>query len=115
MSIEIMNLRNTRPSQPWDVKIDRSSVLGNPFPMRNESQRNAVCDKYAVYLAIEIKKPGKIREEMIRLYRLYKQYRELRLFCWCAPKRCHAETIRQWLNAENRLVMADLNNIWRQA
>ena len=43
--IEIMNLRYDKPSQPWDVKVDRSSVLGNPFPMKGEAQRNAVCEK----------------------------------------------------------------------
>jgi len=100
MSIEIMNLRNCKPSYPWDVKVDRSSVLGNPFPMRNESQRTAVCEKYAAYLAVEIKKPGAFRNEMIRLYRLYQQHGKLRLFCWCAPKRCHAETIRTVLLSE---------------
>ena len=100
MPIEIMNLRNTKPSQPYDVKVDRSSVLGNPFPMSNESQRNAVCDRYAKYASEQIKN-GAYLKEMSRLYYLYKQYGKLRLFCWCAPKRCHAETIKAYLeNAE---------------
>ena len=96
MSIEIMNLRNTKPSKPYDVKVDRSSVLGNPFPMRGEYQRDKVCNKYAVYAASKIKE-GAYQKEMIRLYRLYQQHGKLRLFCWCAPKRCHAETIRKFL------------------
>ena len=98
--IEIMNLRYDKPSQPWDVKVDRSSVLGNPFPMKGEAQRNAVCEKYAQHLGKEIISDGPIRKEMIRLYYIYKQYKRLRLFCWCAPKRCHAETIKAWIETE---------------
>jgi len=39
----------------------------------------------------------RVRNELNRLYRLYKQYGCLKLYCWCAPKRCHAETIRDVL------------------
>ena len=31
------------------VKVDRSSVLGNPYFMKDESKRDEVCDKYEVY------------------------------------------------------------------
>lgn len=30
-TIEIMNMRDIKPSRPYDVKIDRSSPLGNIF------------------------------------------------------------------------------------
>ena len=96
--IEIMNLRNTRPSQPWDVRVDRSSVLGNPF----KGDRDVDCDKYAVYFATCIADPNAsaFKDELARLAQLYKQYGKLRLFCWCAPLRCHSETIREWLLAQ---------------
>ena len=35
--------------------------------------------------------------ELERLKKLHVEYGKLRLFCWCAPKRCHAETIKQFL------------------
>jgi hypothetical protein len=35
--------------------------------------------------------------ELRRLYKIYQQYGKLELFCWCAPKRCHAETIKRFL------------------
>ena len=25
------------------------------------------------------------------------EFGKVRLFCWCAPKRCHGETIKKWL------------------
>ena len=46
MSIEICNLRKEKPCNPWDVRVDRTSVLGNPFYMQNEKYRNFVCDRY---------------------------------------------------------------------
>ena len=95
--IEIMNLRTTRPSQPWDVCVDRSSVLGNPF----KGDRDSACDKYVIYLTKRLADANSgavaIKAELGRLVALYKQYGKLRLFCWCATLRCHSEFIRAWL------------------
>jgi hypothetical protein len=33
--------------------------------------------------------------ELKRLIDIYKKHGRLRLFCWCAPKKCHAETIKE--------------------
>ena len=93
--ITIKNLRTEKPQMPYDVKVDRSSVLGNPFPLQNETQRDIVCDKYEKWLRERIANKDKnICDELNRLYRIAKQYNKLNLFCWCFPKRCHAETIR---------------------
>ena len=95
--IEIKNLRNCRPSEPYDVKVDRSSVLGNPFT----GDRDSNCNKYAVYLTKRLADTDygaiKIKAELARMVALYRQFGRLRLFCWCAPLRCHSEFIRAWL------------------
>lgn len=109
--ITIKNLRTEQMHDAWDVRVDRASVLGNPFLMRNESERNSVCDEYAEYFdAIVTNNLSKLRNwgvtstereqfmtELRRLYKICKQYGRLNLYCWCAPKRCHAETIRNFL------------------
>ena len=95
--ITIKNLRNEKCTQPWDVRVDRQSVLGNPFYMKYESQRDKVCDEYEKWLhnKLFIRNIDKsIIHEMNRLWQIYKKYGKLNLFCWCAPKRCHAETIK---------------------
>lgn len=101
MSIEICNLRKIKPTHPYDIRVDRSSVLGNPFPMRGENQRDVVCDKYTDrfmdIMECNIPEKRQFYDEVHRLKRLYQQHGKLRLFCWCAPKRCHAETIRSFL------------------
>lgn len=107
MAVTIKNLRSTRMTlQPYDVKIDRQSVLGNPFHMHMESQRDDVCDQYKKYHADQMTTDhpsGKaFQEEMHRLLELYKQHEQIRLFCWCVPKRCHGETIKAWLDEHSK-------------
>jgi hypothetical protein len=95
-TITIHNMRNERLTIPYDVKVDRSSVFGNPFLMKTESQRDEVCDKYEKYFREKIG-DERFNKEFNRLKKLLKEYGKLRLFCWCFPKRCHAETIRNYL------------------
>ncbi len=98
MVVKIMNLRNTKPSKPYDVRIDRQSVLGNPFYMKAESRRDYVCDLYQQRFDKEMLNPNSlIRRTVYRLLAQYRKDKVLRLFGWCAPKRCHAETIKTWL------------------
>lgn len=101
MNIVIKNLRNEKPVESWQVRVDRASPLGNPFFMKNEEQRDLVCDKYVEWFAdvvdnIEADYPLQ-RREIGRLLSIYKQYGKLELFCWCVPRRCHAETIKDYL------------------
>lgn len=97
--IEICNLRKETPFKPYDFEVDRKSPLGNPFYMGHEINRNSVCEKYAewFYHATHNQAFYILLSEMIKTY---KQYGKLRLFCWCAPKRCHAETIKKYLENE---------------
>jgi hypothetical protein len=97
-SIEIKNWndKNSTCARPYDVRVDRTHVLGNPFFMKDESQRNYVCDQYEIWINQQIAlKNKKIINALKELKNKYKTYGRLRLFCWCAPKRCHAETIRK--------------------
>ncbi len=80
------------------VRVDRKTVLGNPYPMRNESQRDRVCEQFATHFDAKVKQEGAFREEVIRIYRLAKE-QDVTLQCWCAPKRCHADHIAQFINS----------------
>lgn len=91
--IEICNLRNEKPKYSYDIKVDRSSVLGNPFVMKTEADRDRVCDEYEEYFYKRLKDCT----TMQRIIDFYKEYGKLRLFCWCYPKRCHAETIKRYI------------------
>lgn len=95
--ITIHNLRNTKPSNPYDIVVCRGkSSLGNPFILHNEEDRNKVCDDYEEWLHKQIRENNRaVMGQLDSLLIKYRIYSQLGLFCWCAPKRCHAETIRE--------------------
>lgn len=97
--IEICNLRNEKPMHEFDVRVDRSNkILGNKFVMRDESERELVCKQYEIWLYERVGlQDVDIINELQRLDDIYKKYGRLRLFCWCSPKKCHAETIKELL------------------
>lgn len=97
--IEIVNLRQLKDVKDGIViRVDRSSVLGNPFYMSNESMRDAVCDKYQWYFDKKVieNTDDAFMNELRRIYKLAK-HNKVYLACWCAPKRCHAETIKAFI------------------
>ena len=61
--------------------------------MTGESERDAVCGSYEEWF----RKNPSLYNELERLKKLYAEHGRLNLFCWCAPKRCHAETVKQYL------------------
>ena len=95
--IEIVNMRKEKPKAPYDIQVDRASILGNPFILKGESHRDEVCDKYNEYFHIKKNDDVGFYSELKKLLNIYKYYGKIRLFCWCVPKRCHAETIKEWL------------------
>lgn len=102
MSIRIVNLRNYRPVQgELLIKVDRSSPVGNPFPMRGEGTRGEVCDKYEDYFRKKVtdKSDQKFMNYLRMIYK-YARTNNIALGCWCAPKRCHAETIKHFIEEQ---------------
>jgi hypothetical protein len=103
--IEILNMHNVKPIYPYDVKVCRGkSPLGNPFFLKNvndDAERDTVCNMYNGWFDYKSQHDPVIKNELNRLLLLYKVHGVLRLFCWCSPKRCHAETIKNYI--ENNL------------
>jgi len=98
--ITLMNLRTSKITEPYDVKIDRTSPLGNPYPenIKNGQTRDVVCDCYQDWFNRQIQiQDSRVMDELRRLLLIQEYYGQLRLFCWCTPKRCHGETIKAFL------------------
>jgi len=95
-TVEIMNLKQGKPTEPYDVKVDRTTPVGNPFPMGPNHDRDAVCRMYREWFEDNHYK-GEVKEYLDRILALLKEHGQVRLWCWCAPERCHAETIKRWL------------------
>lgn len=109
MSVQIINLRI---KQSYDFRCDRQSPVGNPYNMHNESERALVCEKYLKLfdqimhddsLADNAKARGmtstvkEFRDYIHRIEQHYATHGTVTLACWCSPKQCHCETIRDWL------------------
>ena len=99
--ITIKNLNVESPIESYQIRVDRASILGNPYKMKNKNddkERDEVCDKYEQYFIEQIKKGNELfAKEFLRLIEIFKKYNKLELFCWCAPKRCHAETLKKYI------------------
>lgn len=89
-------------SELWDVKVDRVSPLGNPFYMKDESQRDKVCDEYEEWFCkvVEDTNNEPVQTMLWHMVDKYKRHGKLNLFCWCAPKRCHSETIKRYIETK---------------
>lgn len=94
--IKILNKRNGDKG----VYCGRPSPLGNPFHMRNEKDRDEVCDRYQEWFDDMVRRKNpQVMRELNRLKRILDRDGELNLLCWCAPKRCHCETIKRCLES----------------
>lgn len=81
--------------EPCDVRIDRGTPWGNPFELGSDGDRATVIRLHLDWVAtgeapISTVKgtwnPAWVREHLPEL-------RGKRLGCWCAPQRCHGETL----------------------
>ena len=96
--IRIVNLRNYVPmDNEVLIKIDRSSFLGNPYYMSNESKRDEVCNKYEIYFKNKFFNDMDFQEKFLDLIKYAQRYENIALGCWCYPKRCHGNTVKRYL------------------
>lgn len=95
--IRIINLRNYNAKKDEVAfRVDRRSPVGNPFYMHNESERDLVCDRYIEYFNSKINQEGAFRDYINTLIETAKN-KDIALCCWCYPKRCHSETIKEYI------------------
>ena len=84
-------------------------LLGNPFWINDESQRNKACDDYATWF--KTNKPKRV-DELVEIAKT----QDIELACFCSPKRCHTETIKQYIEEQlNKPVMTYVNGEWVDA
>ena len=106
---------NALKTDHTNIRVDRKSALGNPYYMANESMRDDVCNKYQAYLDKSTTTDNpKIMTELKHIYDEVKKGNNVNLQCWCAPKRCHADSIKALIESEiqkenipmNKLIIA---------
>jgi hypothetical protein len=85
------------------IRGRKGSPLANPFPMQREADRSRVIAAYNSWLSAELAQGADsprrrdVERELFRLRALAMRPEGVTLLCWCAPKPCHAEVIRDML------------------
>lgn len=78
--------------------IGRGSPLGNPFVIGKDGSREQVIAKYRVWLNEQImRKNPVVLDELNRLGNKVIDEKGLVLQCFCYPKPCHGEVIKEKL------------------
>lgn len=97
---------NKRVYRGEGVYVGRPTPLGNPYThlrsgslaeYRVVSRQQAIL-AYRPWLREQISRPGPVRDELIRLLRIYRETHHLVLVCWCHPLPCHADILRDVLS-----------------
>jgi hypothetical protein len=98
--IKVVNKRTHVPTD-HDVYIGRPSPLGNPYRVGNQpGSRDAAIQSYREWLYMHthtLSTAGKQMSELRRIGKLA-DIGDVNLVCWCAPKACHGDVIKQYLD-----------------
>ena len=80
------------------IDLDRTHpVLGNTFFLRDpndDAERERVIAQYGQKLDADLKRAGPMSLEIDSLAQRVLRGERLALRCWCAPKHCHVDLVR---------------------
>jgi len=67
---------------------------------QSERERTKVIKEFEVYFNESIKdKSCSLYKEVVRIYRIA-QKEDVKLECFCSPKRCHGDIIKEFLDSQ---------------
>lgn len=103
---KVVNIKKTSETG-WDIYIGRQnnhynleeSTLANPFTLKKYSRETSI-NLYTLYIFYRYLTDEMIRNEVENLY-------GKRLACWCKPKDCHGDVLKELTeitNSENKSV-----------
>jgi hypothetical protein len=104
-NVEVVNLKEHVPTE-YDYYIGRPSPLGNPYTHLktsktaefNVSTRDESIKFYRPYFYDKIESNDKEFIDAINeILTIYKKYGQVNLCCWCKPKSCHGDCIKEYI------------------
>jgi hypothetical protein len=79
----LFGIKVVKVSDPSSTNVARPTPLGNPFPMRKESDRDEVCDSYEQWFSDKLsQQDSAVLNELRKLWVLGKQQGYLHLGCY---------------------------------
>ena len=94
-SVIVVNMRKVRPAGM--IKCDRGTPVGNKFIIGKDGDRDEVIRKYHIWFGNEVRKEGPVKDFVESLLKVLEIEEILILGCWCKPKRCHVDVIKNWI------------------
>lgn len=92
MTTRVVNIRRTTGLYRY---IGRPSILGNPFVIGEDGDRDEVLQKFLDYFIDRLATDPEYREAV-------EAVKDEALGCFCAPERCHGDIIAEWLDGGGR-------------
>jgi hypothetical protein len=74
--------------EPYDVRIDRRSIWGNPFVIGPDGTRHQVIEKYRAWI-----------QTQPHLMAQVPMLKGKTLGCWCKPQACHGDVLVELVHA----------------
>jgi hypothetical protein len=86
------------------VYVGRPEALGNPFRLVRthssiEANRRKIVGRYEAWLMRAVLLDPVVSHEFKKIEAAALAGLDIELVCWCAPKACHADVIRKFLEA----------------
>ena len=103
--IYVVNKYKHKADKRHDAYIGRGSEFGNPFTHKPLSatmaqfhcvSRETSITSFRAYFYERIRKDTFFRNEALKLIQ-HAQDRDLNLVCFCAPKSCHGDIIKSYI------------------
>ena len=100
MTVTVCSLRKGATPIPCGfqpVRVDRQTPLGNPYPEK-EHGRDGCIALYRDWLNVQLADPDSTASiQFASIQQRLMQGESIALMCWCAPKACHGDVIREKL------------------
>ncbi|MBE0438229.1 MAG: DUF4326 domain-containing protein [Gammaproteobacteria bacterium] len=78
------------------IYCGRPSKYGNPYSMRQESQREEVVNRF---------RSNETCKEVVKRLKVKllsnPQFKNIKLGCFCSPRKCHCDVIKEWLEDDD--------------
>ena len=81
------------------IYAGRPSILGNPFSIGDDGTRTDVINKFKIYFYQRLESDLAFKKKLLELVDM-SATQDLHLICWCAPKQCHTEVIKEFIESE---------------
>ena len=99
MAIQVVNKKQFKGE---GIYIGRPSVLGNPFAIGRDGDREEVIARYRAWLWDQVKARNEVFAELLKIKAMAERG-EVCLICWCKPLACHGDVVKacvEWMIQE---------------